>query len=175
MSDSEANSSVLQPHPGKIWCALHTRARHEKKIVGICTSLKLPSYLPLYIHRTFSGGKTNTFHLPMFPGYVFAALGPGDITNLKRTNSVAHRIDAPDETRFLADLQNVYRAENSQMELELNPLLQKGQPVVVIRGPLSGTQGVVVRYKNRTRLQISVTLIRQAILLDIHQDDLASA
>ena len=47
-----------------------------------------PASLPLRTSRTFSGNKGNTFRVPMFPGYVFAALGSGEMLDLKRTNSV---------------------------------------------------------------------------------------
>jgi transcription termination/antitermination protein NusG len=168
----EPESQILRIYPDRRWCALHTRARHEKKVAGVCEGLKVPHYLPLYIHHTFSGGRSNTFHLPMFPGYVFSALAPGDITHLKRTNSVAQRIETTDEDGLLKDLDNVMRVEASRIELEVGGVLQAGQRVQVICGPLAGVIGVVIRYKNRTRLQISIGAIQQFILVDVKRDDL---
>jgi len=167
---SEAGT-LLQAYPDRTWCALHTRARHEKKIAGMCGVLHVPSYLPLYIHRTVSGGKVNTFRLPMFPGYVFAAIGPGDLLSLKRTNSVAQKIEARDQGALLRDLGNVRTIEQAQVELATTTLLEEGQQVLVTRGPLTGVTGRVVRYKNRTRLQVAVDVIRQGILLDVEQED----
>jgi transcription termination/antitermination protein NusG len=165
-------ASLLQPHPDRRWCALHTRARHEKKVGAACAALKVPSYLPLRIHRTFSGGKVNTFLLPMFPGYVFAAVGPGEITHLKRTGSVAQRIETADEPGLLRDLSNVLLFERAEIESAEAARLEPGQPVMVMAGPLAGVTGVVVRYKNRTRLQISVGAIGQGVLVDVAEDHL---
>ncbi|MBW2536258.1 MAG: transcription termination/antitermination NusG family protein, partial [Deltaproteobacteria bacterium] len=64
---------LLRAHEGRRWSVLHTRARHEKKVASACQRLAVPVYLPLRVSRTFSGGKVNTFQVPMFPGYVFAA------------------------------------------------------------------------------------------------------
>jgi transcription antitermination factor NusG len=168
----EAGDPVLRSCAERKWCALHTRARHEKKVDAACRALKIPSYLPLRINRTFSGGKVNTFFLPMFPGYVFAALRTGEITQLKRTNSVAQRLEPEDEAGLLDDLRQVRAVELAQVELEVSGTFRRGQRVVVAQGPLAGVQGKVVRYKNRKRLQVAIGAINQAILVDVASDDL---
>jgi transcription antitermination factor NusG len=173
--DDALEEGPLRLYADRSWCALHTRARHEKKVAAACQRLELPSYLPLMIHRTFSGGKVNTFHLPMFSGYVFAALAPGDLATLKRTNSVAQRIEAPDQPALLADLRNVARVEAAQLEIQTAATLRRGQRVMVVSGPFAGVTGTVLRYKNRTRLQIAVGAIQRAIILDVSRDDLVAA
>jgi transcriptional antiterminator RfaH len=173
--DPEELGLVLAPHPGRRWCALHTRARHEKKVASACELIHVPVYLPLRINRTFSGGKANTFHVPMFPGYVFAALAPGETGELKRSNSVAQRIDTDDEAGLLRDLVNVRTVEQARLELELSTSFRRGQRVVVTEGPLTGLTGVVVRKKNRQRLQVAIEAIHQAILVDVPADALAPA
>ena len=172
MSDDEP---LLQPHDGRRWCALHTRARHEKKVAAACQVLQVPAYLPLNISRTFSGGKVNTFHVPMFAGYVFAALQPGQLSELKRSNSVAQRIAAEDEVALLRELRGIRIVEQAQLELELSPTFRRGQRVVVTVGPLAGLSGTVVRYKNRHRLQVTVAAIHQALLVEVAEDALAPA
>jgi hypothetical protein len=169
---NDAAPSVLQLHPGRDWCALHTRARHEKKVAGVCQGLRVPCYLPLRLHRTFTGGKVNTFRLPIFPGYVFAALAPGEVSELKRTNSIAQRIEARDQEGLLRELGNVARVVSAQIDLEASPILAEGQRVLVTRGALAGVTGLVVRHKNRHRLQVVVEAIHQALLLDVDRDDL---
>ena len=174
MSDAptDAAEPVLQLYPDRDWCALHTRARHEKKVAGVCQGLHVPCYLPLRLHRTFSGGKVNTFRVPIFPGYVFAALAAGEVSELKRTNSIAQRIETRNQEGLLRDLGNVLRVERAQVELEASPILTEGQRVLVTRGPLAGVTGLVRRHKNRHRLQVVVEAIQQALLLDVDRDDL---
>jgi len=164
---------ILQAFPDRRWSVLHTRARHEKKVAAVCEGLAVPSYLPLCPHRTFSGGKVNTFQLPMFPGYVFAALAPGDLLHLKRTNSVAQRIEPTDEQGLLRDLGNVLLIERAGVELAAAPTLGEGQRVMVTSGPLAGVTGTVVRHKNRTRLQVAVGAIHQGIVIDVAREALA--
>ena len=111
----------------------------------------------------------------MFAGYVFAAPGPGEIAELKRTNSVAQKIDAEDEAALLKDLRSVHTVEQARIELELSPTFGRGQRVLVTEGPLAGVVGVVVRYKNRTRLQVAVSTIHQAILVEVAEAALVPA
>ena len=167
-----AATELLVPHPDRRWCAIHTKARHEKKVAAVCTGLGAPSYLPTIIHRTFSGGKVNTFELPMFAGYVFAAVGARDWLPLKQTNSVAQRLDTRDEPGLLRDLAHVRTIELAHVELALATTLRRGQRVIVPAGPLAGVEGTVIRYKNRTRLQVFVETIGQGVLVDVPQDAL---
>lgn len=167
--------TLLRPHEDRRWCALHTRARHEKKVLAACERLAVPAYLPLHVSRTFSGGKVNTFNVPMFAGYVFAALQPGELSQLKRTNSVAQKIDAEDEQGLLRDLRSVRTVEVAALELELSPSFRRGQRVLVTEGPLAGVVGTVVRYKNRKRLQVAVEAINQAILVEVPKEALVPA
>jgi transcription antitermination factor NusG len=164
---------LLRTYPDRKWCAIHTRARHEKKVAAACSMYHLPNYLPLRMNQTFSGGRLNTFHLPMFPGYVFAALRPGDISELKRTNSVAQKLEPEDQQRLLVDLINIRRVELAHRELTVDVPFQRGQAVMVTRGPLTGVKGMVVRYKNSHRLQVAIEAIKQVILVDVAKDDIA--
>lgn len=165
--DDPVVHSVLVSHEGRKWCAVHTRARHEKKVEAACGALHIPSYLPLQLSQTYSGGKVNRFHVPVFPGYVFAALSAGDLYQLKRTNSVAQKIEPRDDGPLIADLLNVRRVERAHVALQLTSTFTKGDRVVVIEGPLVGTQGLVVRYQNRTHLVVAVQAINQAIMLEV--------
>jgi transcriptional antiterminator RfaH len=163
----------IQAYPARTWCALHTKARHEKKVAGICERLQIPVYLPLYLHRTFSGGKVNNFYLPMFSGYVFAAVGAGDMLPLKRTNSVAKKIEPLDEGSLVQDLNNILTIETGQVEIAMATSLKGGQKVIITSGPLAGISGVVLRYKNHTRLQVAIETIQQAIVVDVSKEALA--
>jgi len=63
--------------------------------------------------------------------------------------------------------------ERAGLEVELSPTFRRGQKVLVTGGPLAGVTGVVVRQKNRRRLQVSVEAIMQAVLVDVAAEDLA--
>jgi transcription antitermination factor NusG len=61
----------------------------------------------------------------------------------------------------------------SPLPYDAHPYLQEGMPVQVIRGPLEGIRGTLLRKDKPFRLVISVHLIRQAASVEIDADDVA--
>jgi len=110
----------------------------------------------------------------MFPGYVFVALAAGELLHLKRTNSVAQKIEAADEEALVYDLRSVQRIERTNLDVVTSSKLEDGERVKVLRGPLAGITGSILRHKNRTRLQIVVEAIRQAVIVDVAAEDVVS-
>ena len=54
------------------------------------------------------------------------------------------------------------------------PFLEEGMEVEVVRGPLRGVQGRLVRKNRSARLVITVTLIRQGASVEIDAADVAA-
>jgi len=44
----------------------------------------------------------------------------------------------------------------------------------VVRGPLTGMEGIVARRKNRSRLVLSFDLIQRSMAVEVDQEDLAA-
>lgn len=61
------------------------------------------------------------------------------------------------------------------LRAEPHPYLQAGRRVRVVRGPLAGMEGIVVRRKNRTRLVLSFDLIQRSMAIELDEDDLTPA
>ena len=55
--------------------------------------------------------------------------------------------------------------------LDPHPFLAEGMEVEVIRGPLAGVRGKLLRKDRVARLVLAVTLIRQAAVVEIHPAD----
>lgn len=69
-----------------------------------------------------------------------------------------------------SELANIRTVLESNLYCEPWPFLQIGQSVVVERGPLSGTQGIVTFVKNSYRLIISVNLLQRSVAVEIDRD-----
>jgi transcription antitermination factor NusG len=76
-----------------------------------------------------------------------AVLPENDIEALR--NSLAHRVPA-----------------------ESHPYLRAGHRVQVVSGPLAGTEGILVRKKDKLRVVISIEAIRRAVAVEIDQSDI---
>lgn len=63
---------------------------------------------------------------------------------------------------------------DSTLAYDAHPYLWEGMAVQVIRGPLEGARGVLIRKEKQYRLVISVHLIKQAAAVEVDAADVVS-
>lgn len=111
--------------------------------------------------------------MALFPGYVFVNL---DLRNRLRV------LDTPGVLRFVTFQGHPAPVNDSEIEAlssslgrgtkaEPHPYLQRGRRVRVVRGPLAGTEGILVRRKERFRLVLSIDLIMRSVMVDVDEAD----
>jgi len=61
------------------------------------------------------------------------------------------------------------------LPFDSHPYLHEGMQVEVVRGPLQGVQGILLRKEKRHRLVIGVRLIQQAVGVEINVQDVVPA
>lgn len=89
---------------GMIWQPVFTLPRNEKKLFASLSADGIAAYLPMRritsVHPVVSKGKSycykREFHVPMFPGYLFARISPGLRSELKRNRSVIRILPVTD-------------------------------------------------------------------------------
>ena len=72
------------------------------------------------------------------------------------------------------DLHRIREFLGQGWRAEPHPYLQVGRRARVVRGPLAGMEGIVLRRKNRNRLVISFDLIQRSMAIEIDEPDLAA-
>jgi len=168
---------AVQDWPGKTedwivrglgrWWVLHTRARNEKHVASMLAEQHVRHYLPLVkVHHTYSKAKV-TFHVPLFPGYVFLCGEHGDCDKARRTNRIAAILHVADQDRLRAELWHICRVVEGGKAVELFPVLQVGQRCRITRGALQGVEGIVVRHGGRCRMYLSVSTLGQSAMVEV--------
>jgi transcription antitermination factor NusG len=71
----------------------------------------------------------------------------------------------------IATIQRLVQSESSYRAYPYH--VQEGRIVKVIRGPLEGLQGRLIRHTTRCHLILAVDLIQQAVAVDITAEDVA--
>ena len=71
-----ANPSVnAEAFSARLWFAVYTACRHEKKVSQHLSLRAIEHYLPLYrSERKWRDGSRVTLDLPLFPGYLFVRM-----------------------------------------------------------------------------------------------------
>ena len=166
---------VLAPAgPGESWTVLYTRSRCEKLAARACAYVGARHFLPLREHATGRDRRGRRYLTPLFPSYVFACLTYRAQLDVLATSPIARVVPVWHADLLLAELRQVRRALDGGAEITLGPALARGERVRVIRGPLSGVEGLVValrRHRRRCELVLNVTVLGRAVATEIDAFD----
>lgn len=154
------------------WFVVYTKHQHERTVAKLLTGKGIESFCPTYptVHRWKDRNKL--VELPLFPGYVFFANGLDrrvQIVSTPGVHSIVSFGDAPAEVPQ-AELDPIRHASEHSMPIEPHPflqVLQAGDVVRVISGPLAGVKGILQRKRDFYRLILSITMLGRAAAVEI--------
>jgi transcriptional antiterminator NusG len=154
------------------WYALRTRSRHEKRVREQLEARGVEPFLPLVDRWRQWKDRRKRVAFPLFPGYCFARFPLSLRVTVLATPGVVQILGNQDGPLPVPDTEigAVRRLVESSLPYDPHPYLTEGMPVEVIRGPLAGLRGLLLRKGARERLVIGVTLIHQgaSVELDAH-------
>jgi len=165
---SESAPSCSESAPACQWYALRTRSRHEKLVRDRLDGNGFEPFLPLMkTLRQWSDRKVWT-ELPLFSGYCFARFDlqsryavlqiPGVVDIVGITGPQAIPVEEMDALKMVA---------GSHRSCDTHTYLTEGSWVEVVRGPLMGLRGQLVRKAGQHCIVIRVHLIQQAASVHI--------
>jgi transcription antitermination factor NusG len=151
------------------WYALYTYPRHEKAVADQLESKAVEAFLPTLTTESRWKDRRVRIQTPVFPGYVFARISPGQRSKV---------LNAPGVIRMLSFNGTPVPIDDSEIEavklclergaaLKPHPFLEVGDRVRVRSGMLEGLEGLISRCKNERRLIVPITLINQSVAIEI--------
>ncbi|HUU01884.1 MAG TPA: UpxY family transcription antiterminator [Myxococcota bacterium] len=155
------------------WYAVHTRSRHERKVLAELARQSFEAFLPEY--RTWSRRKDRRKQIlkPLFPGYLFVRSGMSPALRLAilQTASVVRLVGigyepVPVPDREVESIKILLQGAGDARPAEP---LKIGQRVQVMEGPLSGVIGVVEQSARR-RIVVSVDLLGRAVAASLETE-----
>ena len=185
----ERRSAHRSPHPERklkagpeaeascatSWFAVYTTSRHEKRVAQHFAQREIEHFLPTYrTQRKWRDGSRVTLELPLFPGYIFVHIRrtervrvlnvPGALAVVGGTG----REPAPMPEGTIEAMRHGLR----ERTVEPHPLLTVGQRARILRGAFAGMVGVVVRFKNKWRVILTIEHIMQSLAVEVDARDL---
>ncbi len=154
------------------WYAIQTHFRHEKQVRDRLLAIGFELLLPLSKqYRQWSDRKV-WMNLPLFAGYCFAKLVLDNSLAVLRTPGVIRLVGTPKpEPIPVEEISAIQQACSVNRIIEPCDYLTEGSWVEVIRGPLTGLRGQLVRKSNHHAIVIRTHLIQQAALVHIEADE----
>lgn len=155
------------------WYAAYTSANHEKRAAAEIFRRGVESFLPLYRAVRRWSDRRVELELPLFPGYVFVHLALRERLKVLQVPGVARLVGFGGLPAALPDEQvEALRAGlNGQMLAKPHPYLVVGRRVRIVRGPLCGAEGILVRKKSIYRVVLSLELIMRSVAVEVDAAD----
>ena len=152
------------------WRVAHTKSRNEKALAWQMQRKGISYFLPLTRKAYQRKGRTFRSLLPLFAGYVFFCGNEDERVEVLQTNRVANIIEVKDQPKLVSELSPIQAALCKGQQLLPHRYIKAGQRCRVTAGPLTGTEGIVIRAGEHTRLVLQVDILGQATSVEIGMD-----
>lgn len=155
------------------WYALYTTARHERVVARQLEERRIETFLPLYrsLHRWKDRRKE--VELALFPSYVFVRIEEQDKLRVLKVAGAVHVVSFNGKMAVLPqrEIDALRNALEHDVYAEPCPYLRVGRRVRVVRGPMSGAEGILSRKKDRCRVVISVDVLMRSVAVELDSSD----
>lgn len=157
------------------WYAVRTRAQHEKVVRDRLTRLGFEQLLPTCTRVSHWHDRKKVIETPLFSGYCFARFTSEDRIDVLQTPGVAYIVghDGIPEAIPPDEIDSLKRLTRSGLPYEPHLDLNEGDPVQVVRGPLAGVRGRLVRKDRGHYVIVGVRVIHQGASIRINVEDIA--
>ena len=151
------------------WFALQVKSRWETSTALFLSGKGYVTFLPQYRLKRRWSGKTREISAPLFPGYIFCQFDSQKRLPILVTPGVVAvvgrgRIPIPIEDSEIASIQTVIA---SGFPAEPWPYLEIGQRIRIEDEALDGLEGILINFKGKQRIVVSVSLLRRSVALEI--------
>jgi len=157
------------------WFAVQTLSRHEKRVRAQLAERSVEHFLPTTRRINQWSDRKKEVEVPLFTGYCFARLSGADRLPVLRSQGVVRFVGCAGRPEPIPDeeIESLRKLLNTSSEFVGYPYLKEGMFVEVMRGPLQGVKGRLIREARSARLVLSITLIQRAIAIEINADHVA--
>jgi transcriptional antiterminator NusG len=155
------------------WYALWTRSRHEGHVRDQLQQKGYDVFLPTITRWSRWKDRKKRVDWPLFPGYCFLRFDGGERLRILSCSGVVSIVAFNGEIAPIpdAEIDGIRKLIESELKYDPCPLIPEGSMVAVVTGPLTGVTGRLVRKGSHARLILSVSLIGQAVSVEVDAAD----
>ena len=171
------SGSQADNHASEGWFAVYTLACREKQVARHLAAREVEHFLPLTKRRArWKNGCNVVVEEPLFPGYLFVHISRGERVRVVSVPGVHSIVGHGKDPSALpsAEIESLRRGIDF-LNIERYPYIEIQDKVTILRGPLEGLTGTVIRRKNGLRFILSLDLIMKSVSVEIAAADLAPA
>jgi transcription antitermination factor NusG len=138
---------------------------------------RIEAFLPTITRWSRWKDRKQRIDWPLFPGYCFARIHPGDSLPVLKCAGVVRLVSFEGRPAPIPDSQveDVRTLVTSDLRYDPCPLIAEGDSVAVVSGPLRGVRGRLIRKGAHARLVLNVDLIGQGVSVEVDAADVRPA
>jgi transcription antitermination factor NusG len=161
-------------HP---WYAITVRPNAESTVTAALGAKGYQTFLPTYRVRSQWSDRVKELRQPLFPRYTFCRFDFYQRLPIVTTIGVVAVVGFGKEPVAVteSEIESVRVLLDSGLPVSPWPFLREGQRVSVVRGPLTGAEGVFLRYSHNSRLVVSISLLQRSVATEIDGDWISPA
>ncbi len=170
----QANGAVAAPRIATEepnWYAVHTVARHEKRVAQQLQEAGVVNFLPLMQQIRQWSDRRMAVEVPLFSCYAFVRMAQTAQERLRvlRTPGVlsfvgSERVGTPIPSQ---EIENLQKAIREKLPCAVHPFVQAGKRVRIRGGVLNGLEGILMEQPGSKRLVVSVELLRKSVCIQV--------
>ena len=160
------------------WYALHVASLTERIVSRRLGDAGIESYYPWTMRPSKEKYRPEK-EQRLFPGYVFAKFAICERTPVVSITQVLSILGTTNIPAVIPEHEiaavRLLTHHSATVRLATCPYLSAGESVVIQSGPLQGLQGIVVRVKGKSRLVVSISMLKQSICAELDAADCVAA
>jgi transcriptional antiterminator NusG len=159
-----------------LWYVLHTKSRFENVVNDGLGKKSIEVFLPKVTVRSKRRDRKVMIRVPLFPGYLFVKtdLAPQSHLEIVKTAGAVRLIGSkqgpvPVPAETIDSLKIMVSGDHA---VTTGHRLQKGDKVLVLRGPFTGVTGTFTRYGGKGRVIVNIEALGQYAGVEVSEADI---
>ena len=176
MSDGVVYDPANSPNTER-WYAIATKSLHEKSVAELVGSKGFERFLPLYQSTRQWSDRVKLLEVPLFSGYLFCRFRYTERLKILQTPGVRKIVSVGKTPSPVPDdeIQSIRLLVGARVPIAPAAFLYEGQRVQVVRGPLAGVTGFLLRIKSAQTLVVSVGLLQRSVSVELDRHAVIAA
>ncbi len=155
---------------GKVWHALYTRPRWEKKVLKYLQEEGIEAFLPLRKTLKQWSDRKKWVEEPLFRSYIFVHVQPAEYYKALNTAGAVRYVVFEGKAAVIPDrqIQMVRDLLAIRAEMEVtDETLSPGEKVIIRYGPLKDIEGEMVEFRSKSVIALKIDHVSGTILVSL--------
>jgi len=157
------------------WYAIHTMARHEKRVTTYLQEERVFAFLPVIQESHRWSDRQSRVEVPLFSCYVFVRIVPTTENRVRvlQTPGVLGFVGSKRQGTPIAEqeIENLRTAVRGKAPLQTHPFVNTGKRVRIRGGSLDGVEGIIQCEGDDLSLVLSIQLLRRSVSIRVEGYD----